>query len=84
MTLPPRPQWYIKVHAETHDEAGKRRRFTRTLRPPYPDGFCGIRSWLSLNLPGLYHGCEVSITTPLHHNRGIVDPDYPHDFHYSN
>ena len=75
------PIWYIKVHSTTHGPAGHRRSFSKILYPPYPQGF-HIEGWLSTNLPALFHGCDVTVKTPLNTFHGTVDPDHPHEFRY--
>jgi len=71
--------WFIKINSATHDQAGRRRRFSRTFKGAgIPEGF-RVAPWLAANLPALFRGCKVDVTTPIHHDQWIVEPDYPHE-----
>lgn len=77
--------WKIKITSETTDPSGKRRTWTRTLDPArrtmtsgwarIPRGPDDIKAYIVANLPSCFHGCNIDIITPLHHNTGHIDPD---------
>jgi len=71
--------WWIWVHSETHTPDGKHRSWTRTLHKPPSER---ILDWIAAILPSTFHGCAVQVTTPLHHNVCVVDPDWPHKCEY--
>ena len=70
-------QWFIRFTCATHTPAGKRISWTRTNPKSFGPGM-KTTQWLSENLPSAFHGCEVQMTTLIHHNSLVVDPDYPH------
>src|SRR3990167_2984417 len=70
----PTAKWYIRVQSDTHDPSSRRHRFNR-LVPRHHDGKHCLARWIETTLPAVYHGCAVHVTTPLHHNIGVVDPD---------
>ena len=69
--------WEIRVTSETHDQSGKRRKFSRRVPvetfPVLSND--ATRAWIEATLPALFYGCAVHVTTPLHHDVGVVDPD---------
>ena len=71
--------WFIHVHSQTHDEGGKKRSYTWKIPQWMRRGITAekftLPQLIAQNLPSLFHGCEVTITTPLHVNCGVVDPD---------
>ena len=71
--------WHIHVHAETTDAAGKHRSWTwkvpQGIRRQLAANKASLPELIAKNIPPLFYGCDVSVTTPLHYNQGHVDPD---------
>lgn len=63
-------KWFIRFHSETHDESGKKRSWTR-----YAPGPVIVKEYLPTILPYRFFGCPVTVTTPIHSDSYIVDPD---------
>lgn len=72
-------RWWIRLHSETRTPDGKRRSWTRTLRERPTES---VRDWIAKTLPVAFRGCRVDVTTPLHHDVCVVDPDWPHECKY--
>lgn len=66
--------WFIRVSCIT-TVAGKRTSFNRMipLNELDPTTPASTRKWIEENLPPQFHGAMIHISTPIHHNVGIVD-----------
>lgn len=64
--------WFIRVRSETHGPDGRRRRFNRVVNV---HGHERVKQWIVREVPAVFHGGDIYVTTPLHRNVGIIDPD---------
>jgi len=72
--------WYIRIICEAYSANGKRHRFNRAA-PSFFRTTDGLKKWIADNLPPAFHGCELHILTPIHHNVAMIEPD-TREFHY--
>ena len=70
-------RWFVRASAETTLENGKQKRWCRKIPlEKLPERSArAIREWIGEHVPSKLLGCTIIVTTPIHSDIMVVDPD---------